>query len=532
MLPRQKRPPRARAEAPAAPRRAQSLPDLIGKPPVGPSDDPAWQLPRDPLSQVSLAAQATTVHREVPLVTIATGWDVPSARAAMNDLVAGIFDAPAQLADSVMRSDSRVSSGLNSRLAILGRPVDFVIPRKYRDSDLARECRDALEDAWPVMSAEPFLGELQRWQIMMGFGVAQILWDTSGEYAIPHPLVWHPRYTYYHWNYRCYVAITLDGQEPIMPGNASWILHAPNGPEGYRSWMRGAIGPVTPWWLARHFALRDWARYSERHGLPMIKAKTPAVGDPRQQAIFRASLATLGQETVLHLPQNPQPQLSYDVDLLEARDTAHAGFQELIERCDIEITLSLLAQNLTSEVKEGSFAAARVHADVRQSLLECDARALSEMMYRQLARPFAAMNFGNPDLAPRVVWNVKPYEDDQTAAQTFKVLADGLFSLRQAGFEPKDVKDVVRLAESFGLKIGRLRPTAPLQVEVKEAGTPSAMSPGPRALLRFAQPPLRVATPRERFAALGGGDEAEVYRELEAMMEAQRAERGRRRRAA
>jgi phage gp29-like protein len=304
--------------------------------------------------------------------------------------------------------------------------------------------------------------------------------------------------------------------------------------------MRGALGAITPWWLARHYALRDWARYSERHGLPMIKALTPAVGDPRQQAVFRSSLATLGQETVLHLPQNPAPQLSYDVQLLEARDTAHAGFQELIERCDIEITLSLLAQNLTSEVKEGSFAAARVHADVRQSLLECDARALAEMVYRQIARPFAAMNFGNPDLAPRVIWNVKPYEDDQTAAATFKTLADGLFQLRQAGFEPKDVKDVVRLADSFGLKLGRIKASEPLQVEAQAARAGGQVrvekvkQEGADARARIAAPRMRVAQERdmERQIALHRELLATIEAEQEAAAEEHERAQRRRRRAA
>ena len=462
--------PSAVAVPPAPP--TSALVDQFGRV-IPPTNDPAWQPPRE-ASTSERVAQAGVIYREIPISVIATGWDIPSARVAMNDLVLGLFDSAAQITDSVIRSDSRVQSALSSRLSILGRPVDFRIPRRYRDSALARECLDAFVDAWPTMTAESSMGEIQRWAIMMGFGPAQLLWDTSGEYAVPHPQPWHPRYVYYHWLYRCYVAITLDGHVAIDAGNGSWLNHAPHG--AYRGWMRGAIGAVTPWWLARHYALRDWARYSERHGLPMIKAKTPAVGDPYQQAAFRTSLGALGQESVIHLPQNPPPQLSYDVELLEAKDTAHEGFRMLIEQCNGEITLALLAQTLTTSMPaEGgsSYAAARVHAGVMQALLEADARALATTLYTQLARPFAAINFGDPELAPRVVWDVTPFEDAATKANAFQAMANALNMMKTAGYEmdpdrvarllrdtipgfdPGEVKLSTKIAEVFAYDLDR-----------------------------------------------------------------------------
>jgi hypothetical protein len=467
----------------AAPR-VPTLYDAVGRP-IPVTDDPAWQPPADPLSKVDPQERARALSREVPLVVVATGWDVPSARRAMDDLTIGLFDAPSQVADAIMRSDSRTQAGLASRLSILGRPVDFRLPRKYRDSSLARECLDAFVDAWPEMAPEPAMGELQRWAIMMGEGPAQLLWR-FGEYAVPKPLPWHMRYTYWHWQYRCLVAITMDGQEPIVPGDGHWMLHAPHGVDdsGYRGWMRGALGAVTPWWLARHYALRDWARFSEKHGLPIFKCKTPAVGDPYQQNAFRGSLQRMGQEGVIHLPQNPPPALSYDVEMMEASDTEHEGFRMLIEQCNSEITLALLAQTLTTSMPaEGgsSYAAARVHAGVLQGLLEADARALAGTMYRDLARPFAALNFGNADLAPRVIWDVTPFEDAETKAKSFQALAGALNSMRTAGFklDPKAVRKMIRDTIP-GFDPGKIEEVQPVQIEAQaaRAGQTVGGSPG------------------------------------------------------
>lgn len=524
---------------------APSIADQFG-PALNPGNDPAWQSPTDPLGPGdAVRSKVGVIHREIPLSVVITGWDVPSARAAKRDLVIGLFEQPAQMWDAILLTDSRVQAGAASRLSILGRPVDFEIPRKYRDSSAAKECLDAFTDAWPTMASEAALGEIQRWTLGMGFGLAQILWDTSGEYAIPHPLPWHPKYTYWHWLYQCLVAITLDGQEPVVPGDGSWILHAPTGVRS-RPWMRGALGAVTPWWLGRSYALRDWMRWSEKHGLPIMKLKTPAVGDPAQQAVVRFSLANIGSEALVHLPQNPPPALSYDVDLLEAKDTAHEGFRMLIEQCNQEITLAMLAQTLTTSMPaEGgsSYAAARVHAGVLQGLMEADARALALTTHRDIARPFAAMNFGNADLAPRVLWDVTPFEDAKTKALAAMQLAQTLNYLRIAGYKPKKSQDVRRMFRLAipGFDLGRIEEVEPVQIEAQAAragatieaqqatqdgGDEKAMARMGRLMARI-DPKLTKAA-KVRVAKFIDGDD-EGLREAMAEIEAAQAARGRRR---
>lgn len=413
------------------------------------TNDPAWQPPVDPLKQGVSKSNATIIYREIPQVTTQGGWSIADVRAALVSLATGLFDGPAQLVDSVI-GDSRVSSALSSRTGgLLGRPISFKIPKKYRKDQKAKDCLDAWQRVWPQMATEPTLSELQRWSSMLGFGIGQLTWDTSEEIWTPYLNVWHPRFCYYHWMQRQYMAMTLDGQTPIIAGNATWVLHAPNG--AYRGWMRGALRSIAPWWLARNYALRDWARYSERHGMPIVKAITPAGADPLQIQNYRNQLASLGQESVVAVPTSNDPAIgSYDIAFLEASDQAWQGFQGLIEQCNAEITLSLMGQNLTSEVKEGSFAAARVHADVRQAIIEADARALAQTIYIQIARPFAAINFGDPELAPRTVWDVAPYEDNVAAAQTFSTFATALKTLKDAGHQ---VTNPIALAKSMGLNL-------------------------------------------------------------------------------
>jgi hypothetical protein len=61
------------------------------------------------------------------------------------------------------------------------------------------------------------------------------------------------------------------------------------------------------------------------------------------------------------------------------------------------------------------------------------------------------MNFGNPDLAPLVTWDVKPYEDDLTAAKTLEAFANAMKLFRDAGVGV-DRLDV--FARRFGIDMG------------------------------------------------------------------------------
>jgi phage gp29-like protein len=430
------------------------------------TNDPAFQPIADPLKDgAALRQRALTIHREIPNVVIQQGWQVADVRTALQDLTVGLFDRPSQLQDTIA-SDSRVQSAMRSRSGgLLSQPLRFK-PAKHPDKDLAKKACRLWERHWPAMHPEPALLDLLETTSSLGFAYDQILWDTGGKTWLPYLQPFNARYSYYHWVWRVHVAVTLDGQYPITGGDGHWVLHAPYGT--YRGWMRGALRALAQWWLARNYALRDWAAYCEKHGFPTVLADTPFGGDPNDINAFTLAISNLGQDNVIQLPGNVDPQKygKYDLRYLEPQDQGWQSFKALIEQCNDEITLALLGQNLTSQVKEGSLAAARVHADVRQAILEADARALARTLYVQVARPFAALNYGDPDLAPRIVWDVSPPEDQKTNAQTAQSLGMALNFMRLAGIR---VKDPVRMARRFGIELGDVEHVDPTQVESKIA---------------------------------------------------------------
>jgi len=411
-------------------------------------NDPAFPPPFDPVTQANTKTGAKLIYRELPLVTIQNTWSVPGARAALYQHVSGIFEQSNQLWESII-GDDRVMATLGSRTTgLFGREVRF---RPADDSDAAKEVLDAWQQCWPLLSGTPALREMNNYTIGMGFQHAQLVWDTAKPVWCPYVKPWSSRYMYFHWGLRRFVALTLDGPMPIMPGDGKWVSHMMT---EYRPWLAGAIRAVAEPWMLRHFAYRDMARYSEIHGLPTRVGKVPAVSDPAERAAFEAAIANLGSDTSMIIPQGVDGQdgSGYEYCLVEARDRAWEVFGGMIEKCDTSIVLALLFQNLTTEVQGGSYAAASAHMDIRQSGLQGDNALWRATIYNQIARPFAYFNFGDADLAPWTDWDVAPRDDLKGNADQFQKFAAAMQALSTAGLTFANADELRAFAEErFGL---------------------------------------------------------------------------------
>lgn len=415
----------------------------------------AYRLPTDPIDDAK-PRDTRIVYRDVPLTNIPGDWTHRRILCALDEHKEGIFQRVSLLCDSVF-GDDRVQATLGSRTGGL-----FSQPVKHKGG--SKRFRKAWKVAFRKACSQSAMSEVMRWAVIMGFTTSEIRWDTKVTPWQPYVIPWHPYFCNYRVDLREYQLSTVDAYTFAQPGTGKWMLYAPHGE--YRGWMQGAIRAIAEKWFIKQLAWRDWARFNERHGLPIIKAIVPAAGDPTQKQNYVASLATIGQQAVVGLPQNID-QTGYDLQLLEARDRTWETFMRCIDRCDMSIVLPILWQNLTTEVKEGSLAAAREHGDIRQNALEFDNETLSECIYRDLARPFALFNFGDPDEACRTTWDVTPQEDFVAKSDAFLKFSQGMQFLRQAGLT---VKNVEKLAKKLGIEIGATEQSDPTQVEAKLAG--------------------------------------------------------------
>ena len=417
------------------------------------TDDPGFQPPRSPLGN-DIRARTRAIIREIPLVTIQHQWQIEQIRNALRTHNEGIFDYSAQLTDSML-GDPRIQATLGSRVSgLFGHEVKFK-PAEDANGNVSRaaqECHDAWVEHWPQFATTAALITIHVYSIFMGYSPGQLLWDTAGPIWKPYLRPWHPRYVYYHWYLLKYMALSQDGEIPIVAGDGKWINHCPYGE--YRGWIRGAVRGCSEPWYFRHCAIRDQARFSEVHGMPIRKAIVPASSDEVQRDRFAQQLQNPGREMTLMVPRGqPNDGQLWDLELVEAKDTAFEVFTSLRDHCDMDIVLTLLFQNLTTEVKGGSFAATTAHMDIRTSGVQSDNEAWKLTLYEQVARPFAYLNFGDADLAPTTDWDVQPIADYDIMANLLSKFGTSVEVLRRGGIQFKNPDDLRDFAKSIGITL-------------------------------------------------------------------------------
>jgi hypothetical protein len=499
------------APLPPGERRAAVEKITGGSPTVFFGQDPGFQPPTDPLDADS-KFRASRMYRDIPIVTIQNSWTVAAIRSALSQHMQGQFDLSGQLVDSML-GDDRVQATLGSRIGgLFGREI------RYKAADDSAAAKEVLQ-AWESTAEELLTGwaltESAAYSVFMGFGHGQIVWDKTRTPWRPMPRPWHPRYEWYEWVSRHYVAISQDGNLPIFPGDGKWYAHEPFGT--YRAWVRGAVRAVAEPWAIRHFAIRDWARFSEIHGLPTRVGYTPAAADPGERSQFEAQLSRLGSDTTLLVPRGVDKDTGYDYELREATDAAWESFPGLRDHCDLAIVLAIKFQNLTTEITSGgSYAAAREHGKVDVAQIAADNRAWKRTIYRDFARPFAFVNFGNADLAPWTDLDVPepPREDYSANADSLSKFAQALQAMSAAGVTFSNADDCVEFAaRSLGLKLPKTisigEPPAAINAKAADKTAEASHKTGDAALMQADTAKKKADEPPPKPAAAPppkGGD--------------------------
>jgi phage gp29-like protein len=367
-----------------------------------------------------------TDYVDLPVNTV-TDWSLQTIQSAVNAHSVGVFASSALLFES-MQADDRIQSAINGRIKAVTKCLVSLTPAAGGKGGQAKRIAAEIEALWPSIFPEDFVEQLLVWAIGEGFCICEIVWESKDDLWIPRLKVWHPSFVYYDATVRQYVAITQTGPVYIMANDPKWFVYAPYG--SYRGWLRGAVRSCSISWIVRQYALRDWARYSEVHGLPQKKIKYPAQSSIPERSAFLGAIKAMGAETSFALPQQSgKDQSQWDVELLEAKDRSWEGFQGLIAQCDQNITLAIRGTSLTTEVRTGSFAAAKVHKAEDSDYAESDAKKFAQAVRDQLLKLYCAYNYGDANLAPTPVLAAEEEADLSADADTLSTVADAVSKL-------------------------------------------------------------------------------------------------------
>lgn len=135
----------------------------------------------------------------------------------------------------------------------------------------------------------------------------------------------------------------------------------------------------------------NWADNNERHGVPPTFATHPAGLEPEEVNKLISMVEKLKKDSVAVFPD--YVKILYE-NALKGDQTD--SFKQFVDACNLEMAINLHGQNLTTEVQQGSRAAADVHNQVDDLIISGDCAMIESVFTQQYLRHDYLLNYGEP----------------------------------------------------------------------------------------------------------------------------------------
>ncbi len=421
-----------------------------------------------------------------------SGWTVARIEQAKRLANAGDLSLAADLWEMVL-GDERAIGPLQALAGIAAVPVTFETALPDTDSADDPLVADLERDFWSIFPEE-LQGEIIRWAV--GLGVVPVhaaSWDANPETGrlLPRYEVWHPRALRFDgdraiWKIR--TRANGDGVE-LTPGDGEWALFTPYGSK--RPWAKAPWYGLGLLWYAAQCAKIGWFDWNDSHATPIRSAEfarpdaESALLEEKSRQELGTKIASLVRGGSIVLPEG------YGLKLVEAASENWKSFLTLCnEVWPMAVAIAMTGNNLSTQIEGGSFAASRTAENVTYDRKRTIARCLETTKRGQCLVWWAEFNYAST-APPWPKYGIEPQRDLTAAAARFQSGANGLATLRTAGYEVEDGEED-RLEELLGIRVRRATtpkpPTgaAPPVAKARAAhehGTRAAADDSPRGLV-------------------------------------------------
>ena len=361
--------------------------------------------------------------REIAVLSVRDRWSTYPSQGLTPERLATIFKEADQgdvyrqveLFEEMEEKDPHLFSILQTRkLAVLG--LDWeVMPYsdKRQDKRIAEFVGEVL---YNLENFEDVLLDLLD-AIGKGFSVSEIMWSIRDGNAWIDDIRWRPpkKFTFDEaWRLRLLTDDSPVSGVELPPGK--FITHIYKAKSGHPS--RAGVLRVCGWmYLFKNYDIKDWVAFAEVYGRPLRLGKYKANATKEDKDALMQALVQLGVDAAGIVSE------STVVEFIEAKATGASIYSALADFCNREMSKAVLGQTLTSEVGSvGSYAASKVHQQVRQDLLEADCRALAKTLRRDVIKPLVMFNFGEAERLPWIKFHYEPPEDQELTSKVYATL--------------------------------------------------------------------------------------------------------------
>lgn len=338
----------------------------------------------------------------------------------------GNIDRQAELFEEMEEKDLHLGGVLQTRkLAVSGLDWD-ILPASESTED-KKIAEAAIEMIDYIENIDDFLLDLLD-AVGKGFSVQEIMWEMSEGQVWIKNIEWvhQRRFTFSSPDKLLKTPKLLTDAAPVWGEDLlpnKFILHKYKARSGATP-RGGILRPCSYMYLFKNYDLKDWVIFNELFSVPMRVGKyKPGAGSEEKEALKKA-VFNLGVDAAAVISD------STIIELLESKRTGDAGiFQNLADFCDRAMSKGVLGHTGSAESTSGKLGGEAAAENVRQDLVEADAKAVMKTIKFHLLNPWVLFNYGANKGLPIFKLHFEQEEDQEKVAKVYGIL------VKDAGFE-------------------------------------------------------------------------------------------------
>lgn len=243
--------------------------------------------------------------------------------------------------------------------------------------------------------------------VFFGYSVLEVTWEKAGSYILPSriqakPQNWFLFDTEGSLRFRS-KENPIDG-EPVPEYKFIIVQHNATYKNPYgEAVLSKCFWPIT----FKRGGIKFWVIFAEKYGMPYMVGKHPRGTSKEETEKLADLLEQMVQDAVAVIPDDSS------VEIMEAggKSSSSQIYRDLIDYCNSEIAIAILGQNLSTEVKEGSYAAAQSHMYVRKDLIDTDKKMI-EKTFNALIKWIYKLNFADGDMPQFTMYEEEDVDKD------------------------------------------------------------------------------------------------------------------------
>ncbi len=406
------------------------------------------------------------------------GWSIRRAAAALDMHEDGDFSESAQLAKAARRYH-RIAGALNTRTGALkataGLPFQ-VEPSDRGDQRRARSIAAQTKARWWDVCPETTIASLLEDAIMLDRAVGFLTWKSV---KVDGKSQWLPKVNHlparglsYRELEQAWYYNGADGPEKITPGDGTWFLHLP---ASVQPPFGGAILSLGVLYVISHFTERDWARWGEKLGFPMLAIKEPAFAADDVEANvqgFYDQFKKLGKEPIIREPQGSDGT-GWESRWIESSGVGWQSFRAHLAYVGDASEYTVTGMTPRGDQPLGGDGES-VRERVRVEYLAADAEPMSTSLREQVWMPIGRYNDSawDDELAAWGRWDTKPPANMVVRADILGKAATFIPQLVSLGADPEALLDEFRIPRKAGAALPKQeaapKPAPPEQQQPEE----------------------------------------------------------------